>query len=144
MTTREAMEAKRTDVLTEAKGLRKYPGTGFHDNDATGPVKHPDPVGRRDAKLEDHVIAFKRTFEFVFIPPDSERVVQAVSHYFDEFREMLKETRLDTDQRRWIETAQEYAGIPLQDGCFVCRAQQWNDLLVVLHFAGLGVTCTAV
>lgn len=140
----DKMKLRRAEIMTEAAGLRKYPGTGYHDNDPLGPIKHPDPVGRRDAKLECHVIAFKETFEMYFVEPDAERVLKEVAEFYAVNADLLMESRLEQAQRTLIETAKEYASRSLVDGCFVCRSAQWNDLLAILHLRDIGVTTTAV
>ncbi len=140
----ETMVAKRAEIMTEAAGLRRYPGTGYHDNDPLGPVKHPDPVGRRDAKLEAHLVCFRYPFETFMIPPDAERCLEAVKAFYAANADMLTQSRLDQEQRTLIETAKEYAARPLADGCFVIRNQQFNDVLAILHLLDIGVTSTAV
>lgn len=140
----DKMKAARAAIMTEAAGLRKYPGTGYHDNDPLGPIRHPDPVGRRDAKLEDHVVCFRLPFEMCFIAPDAERCLQAVSKFYGENADLLSEPRLDQTTRTLIETAKEYTERPLQGECFVVRGAQWNDVLAILHFQDIGVTITAV
>ena len=140
----EKMKAKRAEIMTEAAGLRKYPGTGYHDNDATGPIRHPDPVGRRDAKIDQHVVAFKETFETYFVEPDAERVLKEITAYWVNNCGLLTESRLEQAQRTLIETAKEYSARPLVGGCFVVRNQQWNDVLAILGLLDIGVTTTAV
>ncbi len=140
----EAMKAKRAQIMADAAGLRRYPGTGYHDNDPLGPVKHPDPVGRRDARIDEHLVAFRFPFEFILISPDAERAEKAVGEYYVAHTELLLQSRLDQEQRTLIETAKEYSFKPLADGCFVIRAQQFNDVLAILHFLDIGVTTTAV
>lgn len=140
----DKMKEKRAQVMADAVGMRKYPGTGYHDQDPLGPVKHPDPVGRRDAKVDDHVIAFKCPFETYFVPPDADRVMAAVHAFYQANESLLDQPRLDQSQRTLIETAKEYAGRLLQDGCFVVRNAQFNDVLAIIHFCDIGVTTTAV
>ncbi len=140
----DKMLAKRAEIMAEAAGLRKYPGTGYHDNDPLGPLKHPDPVGRRDAKIETHVVVFKQPFETHLVPPDTDRVLGAMHAFYEANESLLSQSRLDQAQRTLIETAKEYSGRLLQDGCFVIRNQQFNDVLAILHFLDIGVTTTAV
>lgn len=138
------MEAKRAEVMAEAAGLRKYPGTGYHDNDPLGPVKHPDPAGRRDAKLEDHVVCFRTTYEMVMVDPDGARCAAVMKAYYDANKDLISESRLDHEVRLSIETSKEYAERPLVDGCFIVRGGQWNDVLAIINGQNIGVTVTAV
>lgn len=140
----EAMTAKRAEVLARAAMLRSVPGSGYHNNDPLGPVKHPDPIGRRDADIDKHVIAFKTTFETWFVGDCGPRCHAAVKEYAEAHQGMMSDSRLDLDMRRFIEAAAEYAGRELSDGCFVVRNQQLNDVLAVLNQCDIGVTLTAV
>lgn len=140
----DKMKASRAGIMGRAEVLRSVPGSGYHDNDPLGPSKHPDPVGRRDAKLEEHVVCFRLPFEMCFVEPDAERCLQAVSKFYGENADLLKEQRLDQTTRTLIETAKEYTERPLQGGCFIVRGAQWNDVLAILHFQDIGVTITAV
>ncbi len=140
----DKMLAKRTEIMARAEVVRSVAGSGYHDNDSTGPLKHPDPVGRRDAKIETHVVVFKQPFETYLVPPDADRVLEAMHAFYEANESILLQSRLDQAQRTLIETAKEYAGRLLQDGCFVIRNQQFNDVLAILHFLDIGVTTTAV
>lgn len=136
----DAMKAKREKVLARAEAIRSVPGSGYHDNDPLGPVKHPDPVGRRDARLEHHVVAIREPFETWFVSDDAERVLGIMKEFYRENEPLLLQSRLDQSARALIETAKEYAEQPLANGCFVCRNAQFNDLLAIIHFADVGVT----
>lgn len=140
----DQMRAKRAKVMEDAAGLRKYPGTGYHDNDPLGPVKHPDPIGQRDAKLEDHIVAFKLPYETWFVNPDGERAKKLIQDFFALNGDLLQQPRLDQEQRRIIEAAAEYSQRPLSDGCFVVRNAQFNDVLAIFGIMDVGVTSTAI
>lgn len=140
----EKMRAKRAQVLEDARGLRKYPGTGYHDNDPLGPLKHPDPVGRRDARIDEHVVAFKQQYETVLVDEDAKRVAELIAAFAAEHAPMLTQHGLDQDSRTVIEAAVEYAGRPLMGDCFVARNAQWNTIVAIINAQGIGVTVTGV
>lgn len=136
----DAMKAKRAKVMARAEVLRSVAGSGYHDNDPLGPLKHPDPVGRRDAKVDEHVVAIREPFETWFVDVDGERVHAIVTKFAKDNAHLLTQSRLDQSMRTLIEAAMEYAEQPLASGCFVCRNAQMNDLLEIIHAADVGVT----
>ncbi len=141
----DKMKAKRVEVLDRASVLRSVPGTGYHDNDLLGPIKHPLPDGRRDAALNEHAIAFKGRFETVFVDDCSQKVVQAIRAFYEANKDLLNQRGLDQSIRDQIELAMEYAEKePGWDSMFSVRNAQFNDVLAILHFQGIGVTSTAV
>lgn len=130
------MQEKRESTLSRAKQLRSVPGSGYHDNDPTGPIKMREPA------IDEHVIAFKGTFETVLVGECATRVLAVMQAYFAKHGARLAESRLDIDERTWIETAKEYAEASLKDGSLMIRNGQWNAVLAVLSLEGVGVTCT--
>lgn len=140
----DKMQAKRAQIMADAAGMRRFPGTGYHDNDPLGPVKHPDPIGRRDARIDEHVVAFKLPYETVFIAPDAERVAKTIQEFAAAREADLLRHGLDQESRSVIETAVEYAKLPVDPERFVVRNQQFNTILAVIGAQNIGVTVTGV
>lgn len=138
------MTAKREEVLARARVLRSVPGSGYHDNDGTGPIRAPSEEDRRSAKIDDHCIAFKLVFETILIGACAEKAMHAIQSFALNHADELRESRLGQEWRTLIETAVEYAAVDLKNDCYVIRNAQWNAVLEILHLEGVGVTCTAV
>lgn len=123
--------------------LRSVPGSGYHDNDPTGPLKAPSEEDRKSARIDEHCVVFRKTFEMVFCDACAEQVSEAIRAFAAEHAAELDASRVDQEWRTLVETALEYSSMPLVNDCLLIRSQQWNVILAVLTLQGIGVTTTA-
>lgn len=139
------LATRRDAVLAEAKRLRSVrpkDGGTFHD-ECTGSPQHADRGPNIEPAIDEHVVAFKSRYETCFAGACVPRVQKAIAEFTSSNSAKLNEPYLNHEDRKQIETAKEYSGASLKDGCLYVRNAQFNDVLAVLQAEGLGVTLTA-